>query len=92
MVSMNVWAFPSSVFPALKDGIIDFFESSSDLLKDEFYLPTAVDNWIASGRAVFDIGFASCKWLGVTYKEDKPVVVESIKKMIFNGDYPLSLF
>lgn len=92
VVSMNVWAFPSSVFPALKDGIIDFFESSSDLLKDEFYLPTAVDNWIASGRAVFDIGFASCKWLGVTYKEDKPVVVESIKKMISNGDYPLSLF
>ena len=51
-----------------------------------------MDNWIASGRAVFDIGFASCKWLGVTYKEDKPVVVESIKKMISNGDYPLSLF
>ena len=84
--------FPVIGFPALKDGIIDFFESSSDLLKDEFYLPTAVDNWIASGRAVFDIGIASCKWLGVTYKEDKSVVVESIKKMISNGDYPLSLF
>ena len=53
VVSMNVWAFPSSVFPALKDGIIDFFESSSDLLKDEFYLPTAVDNWIASAVGQF---------------------------------------
>ena len=76
---MNVWAFPSSVFPALKDGIIDFFESSSDLLKDEFYLPTAVDNWIAVVGQFFYRN-CRCKWLGVTYKEDKPVVVESIKK------------
>jgi hypothetical protein len=30
--------------------------------------------------------------MGVTYREDKPVVVQSIGNMIANGEYPESLF
>ncbi|MEK9773028.1 MAG: sugar phosphate nucleotidyltransferase [Opitutae bacterium] len=92
VVSMNVWAFSASVFSALKDGMIEFFESSSDLATDEYYLPTAVDHWIATGTAVFEVKLASCQWMGVTYQEDKPLVVESIEKMIYHGDYPSPLF
>jgi len=91
-VSMNVWAFPGSVFSALEDGIVGFFRNSSDLSTGEFYLPAAVDDWISSGRAVFQAGIASCKWMGVTYQEDKPVVAESIRKLILSGEYPDSLF
>lgn len=92
IVSMNVWAFPSSVFAALGDSLVEFLEVSPDRLKDEFFLPGAVDDWIATGRAVFEAGLASCKWMGVTYRDDKPKVVESIREMILNGEYPASLF
>ena len=70
----------------------DFFEISQDLTNDEFYLPTAVDQWIKSGRAVIQANLASCQWMGVTYREDKELVVNSIKQLIANGSYPSSLF
>ena len=92
VVSMNVWAFPPSVFSLLENGIIDFFQTSTDLVKDEFYLPAAVDNWISNGQAVFHSQLASCQWMGITYREDKPVVVNTIKEMIAKGEYPASLF
>ena len=92
VVSMNVWAFPDGVFSLLENGMLDFFKNCSDLTKDEFYLPAAVDKWITTGRAVFQSELASCKWMGVTYREDKAVVEQSIRKMIARGEYPSSLF
>jgi len=92
IVSMNVWAFPPEVFSFLTSGIVDFFQSSPDLSTDEFYLPAAVDNWISGGNALFQAGLAKCKWLGVTYREDKPVVKAAIVEMISRGEYPESLF
>ena len=89
---MNVWAFPPRVFLLLENEIINFFQTPTDLVKDEFYLPAAVDNWISSGRAVFHAKLASCQWMGVTYREDKPVVVDTIQEMIAKGEYPGSLF
>lgn len=92
IVSMNVWAFPPSVFALLEEGMVDFLKKTKGPLKDEFYLPAAVDEWIAKGLAVFQAGLASCKWMGVTYREDKPVVMDTIQKMIASGVYPDSLF
>lgn len=92
VVSMNVWALPEGAFSLLEAGIIKFFENSSEPSTDEFYLPTAIDDWISNEKAVFQAELASCKWMGVTYREDKPVVIQSIAKMIAEGDYPLSLF
>ena len=91
-VSMNVWAFPQTVFSALESEFTDFIETSKDLTNNEFYLPTAVDQWIKSGRAVIQTNLASCQWMGVTYREDKKLVVNSIKQLIANGVYPSSLF
>jgi hypothetical protein len=31
-------------------------------------------------------------WFGVTYREDRPRVVESIRKRITDGDYPETLW
>ena len=92
VVSMNVWALPSGAFAFLEDGIVNFFENSSEPSKDEFYLPSAIDNWISTGKAVFKAQLASCKWMGVTYREDKPVVMRSIEEMIRKGEYPSNLF
>jgi len=31
-------------------------------------------------------------WFGVTYREDRPTVVENIQKLIAKGDYPEKLW
>ena len=92
IVSMNVWAFPPSVFSLLEERMVHFLQKTEDPLKDEFYLPAAVDDWISAGLAIFQAGIASCKWMGVTYREDKPVVINNIRNMILGGEYPNSLF
>ena len=87
LVSMNVWAFPSAVFALLEKSFVSFLNGLSDPTKDEFYLPFAVDQWIKKGLARVQVKEAKCSWMGVTFKEDKPRVQESIKRMVSEGLY-----
>ena len=92
IVSMNVWAFPSGVIKFLEESFVQFMDTLSDPAKEEFYLPFAVDQWIKQGIAEVQIREAKCRWMGVTFKEDKTRVQESIKKLVDEGLYsnPLS--
>ena len=69
---MSVWAFSPRIFPLLEREFIDFLAKLEDPLTSEFYLPAAVDGWIRSGLARVVVRSASCSWMGVTYKEDRP--------------------
>ena len=91
-VSMNVWAFPPDAFSPLGEGFSRFLESMPDPLKSEFYLPAAVDEWIRGGTGRVSVRPASCSWMGITYKEDKPRVTELIEGLVRAGDYPTPLF
>jgi hypothetical protein len=91
-VSMNVWAFPPDAISSLGDGFSRFLESMPDPLKSEFYLPAAVDEWIRQGKGRVSVRPASCSWMGITYKEDKPRVAELIEGLVRAGDYPTPLF
>ena len=90
--SMNVWAFPSDAFSPLGEGFSCFLESMPDPLTSEFYLPAAVDEWIREGTGRVSVRPASCSWMGVTYKEDKPRVEQMIGDLVGAGDYPDPLF
>ncbi|NDH16364.1 MAG: nucleotidyltransferase [Opitutae bacterium] len=92
VVSMNVWAFQPTVFHALEKGFSQFLNTAGDLERDEFYLPAAVDHWISSRIATFQSRLATCQWMGVTYREDKPKVMANIRNLISAGIYPASLF
>ena len=89
--SMNVWAFPSDAFASLGEGFSRFLETMPDPLKSEFYLPAAVDEWIREGTGRVSVRPASCSWMGVTYKEDKPRVEEAIERLIAEDVYPSPL-
>ena len=82
LVSMNVWAFPSEIFKFLEKSFIYFLDGLSDLEKNEFYLPYAVDQWISKGVVKVTIKEANCQWMGVTYKEDKPFVQRAISELV----------
>jgi hypothetical protein len=92
-VSMNMWGFTPSILDILENGFVEFLSDLGDNAeKKEYLLPTIVDGLIKSGKAEVKLLESKDKWFGVTYKEDKEVVVESFKKLIADGVYPAKLF
>ena len=94
IVSMNMWGFSKSFMSELKEAFKSFMEKdiAGNPLKAECYLPFVVDDLIKSGKATVKVLTSSDKWFGVTYKEDKPFVMESIKALKENGIYPQKLW
>ena len=61
-------------------------------LKKEFYIPFAIDNMIKSGTASCDVLSTASHWFGVTFKEDRPAVVEKFAQLASEGIYPSPLY
>lgn len=92
-VSMNMWGFTTSILTELETGFVEFLSDLGDHPeKKEYLLPTIVDHLIKTGKAEVKLLESKDKWFGVTYKEDKEVVVDSFKKLIADGVYPAKLF
>ena len=58
-------------------------------MKAEYYLPFAVDALIKDGKATAKVLTTDSRWYGVTYREDKPELVEALKNMSEDGLYPV---
>jgi hypothetical protein len=80
------------VFSDIEKMWLDFLPANKENLKSEFYIPTVANNLIQSGEAAFEILEGGKTWFGVTYTEDKPVVIDSLKKMHESGEYPEKLW
>ena len=61
-------------------------------MKCEYFLPAVVSRLLEEDRATVSVLKSYDKWYGITYKEDKPVVVEAMQKMKDNGVYPQHLW
>ena len=93
-VSMNMWGFGKSVLNEFEKAIQLFFNEkiSQNPLKAECLIPTEVDVLLKSKKATVKVLASSDKWFGVTYKEDKPYVMESIQRLKEQGQYPEKLW
>ena len=91
-VSLNCWGFQPTFFERLEEGFRHFFSENAISTKAEFYLPFAVDALIQSGAARVQVLPTQANWFGVTYREDRAVVVESIHQLVREGAYPASLW
>ena len=91
LVSMNFWCYPASFMDVLREGFPRFLSSMSDPMKSEYLLPIIADAQLHAGTK-FTVLPTSDKWFGVTYKEDKPAVMESFKSLIASGAYSPDLF
>lgn len=90
VVSMNMWGFSKSLLGELKAKFSDFLRNNLPVnpLKCEYFLPTVVNNLISQNRATVTVLKSEDRWYGVTYKEDKPVVMEAIRRLEEEGKYP----
>jgi NDP-sugar pyrophosphorylase family protein len=95
LVSMNFFGFTPSLFPQLRKAFTDFLgelDKHGGPLKAECYIPKVVDQFINANIADVDVLETTGSWFGVTYPEDKAIVVASIKKLVDAGEYPAPLW
>jgi dTDP-glucose pyrophosphorylase len=91
-VSMNFWCFDPSVFDYTKRIFKEFLSQNVSNPKAEFFIPIVADKYIKDGEGVIKVIPTSAKWFGVTYKEDAPMVRESLRKLVDAGEYPENLW
>jgi NDP-sugar pyrophosphorylase family protein len=91
-VSMNFWGFTPAVFEQLRTQFTAFLKKSGQEQKSECYIPTTVNELVIAGQAKVKVLRTNDSWFGVTYREDRPRVVESIRHLIARGDYPNKLW
>ena len=91
-VSMNMWGFTPIIFDYLQEMFVNFLAIRGDELKSEFLIPSVINDLIQSGKESVHVLYSNAPWFGVTYKEDKPYVVDQIQKLINDDFYPRKLF
>ncbi len=90
--SMNFWGFKPSIFAILEEKFSAFLKTEIDKPKSELYIPFVVFESITDGKSSVKVLKADSPWFGVTYQEDKPLVVDKIGQLIELGEYPHQLW
>jgi NDP-sugar pyrophosphorylase family protein len=92
IVSMNLFGFKPSCFDILRNDFREFIARNGMDPKSELLIPATLDRFIKKGEITIKVLMSNERWFGVTYREDKPFVVESIKEMIRKGVYPEAIY
>ena len=94
IVSMNLWGFQKSYLEEAWAGFPEFLDKAiaENPMKGEYFLPTVVSNLLSQKKARVKVLRSNDKWYGVTYKEDKPMVVEALADLRRKGLYPEKLW
>jgi NDP-sugar pyrophosphorylase family protein len=92
IVSMNLFGFKPTCYDFLGKEFRNFINKNGMDLKSELDIPTSLDIFVKRGDITIMILQSNERWFGVTYREDKPFVVESIRKMIRKGVYPARIY
>ena len=94
IVSMNLWGFTRSFLTEAEERFPAFLDRAlkDDPVKGEYFLPSVVSALIGEGKARVKVLRSRDRWYGVTYHEDKPVVVSAIARMPQEGLYPANLW
>ena len=92
IVSLNLWGFSPDFLPFLGEKFDPFLASMTDPVKEEFYLPTAVFQWIEERDATVELKQSQETWLGLTHPEDKIDAAAKLDGLIAQGVYPANLW
>ena len=94
IVSMNLWGFSAGMMGELEKGFPVFLQDNlkKNPLKCEFFLPFAVEELMEEGKAKVKVLKSEDRWYGVTYQEDKGIVMQAISDFKKKGVYPCQLW
>ena len=93
-VSMNCWLFTESFLDVLEKGFTGFLKEDlpKNPLKSEWLLPRSVDHLLVEGKATVEVLKSVDQWYGVTYQEDRDMVMNAMEKLKEDGLYPRELW
>jgi hypothetical protein len=91
-VSMNMMGFTPALYSFCEKYLKEFLEQQGHNPKAEFYLPKLVNQLVKADQARVRVLDTPEEWFGVTYPEDKPLVVENLKALVAAGVYPADLW
>jgi hypothetical protein len=91
-VSMNFWGFTPTYFDFARTAFVRFLEKNAANPKAELYIPLVINALVRDGAATCRVLPTSARWFGVTYREDKPRVIEALAKLVEAGVYPPNLW
>lgn len=93
-VSMNLWGFTPNLFDALERRFVPFLTKNlvENPLKCEYFLPTVVSELIDEQKATVNVLTCTDRWYGVTYQQDKQMVIDAIEEKKKAGVYPQQLW
>lgn len=92
VVSMNFWGFHPAIFKQTEEMFHQFVADTMGQPKAEFLIPEVVDHLIKTEQAKVSVLTSHDRWYGVTYQEDKPMVVEAFKGLLSKDTYPVDLW
>lgn len=92
LASMNFWGFTPDFLETMDDGFRTFLRQAANPLKDEYLLPSVIDEQIKAGKATVKCIKTDDSWFGVTYAEDKALAAAALEKLIQAGLYPEKLW
>lgn len=93
LASMNFLLFTPDLFQLLEDKFPEFLDKNKDNLDScEYLIPIVLNEMIDEGTVSVDVLETTAKWYGVTYKEDKELVVDAIAKLVKEKVYPENLW
>ena len=91
-VSMNFWGFTPALFHHLRTELTTFLAAHGQEEKSELLIPNVVNTLVTKGKATCQVLRTASSWFGVTYREDRPIVIESIRQLVAGGEYPAKLW
>lgn len=93
-VSMNMWGLTPGFMHTLEEGFEAFFKEKvpENPMKAEYLLPIYIGELLREKKITVKALETHDKWFGVTYAEDRPLVVENVRELIRNGVYKADLY
>jgi len=92
IVSLNLWGFQPSIFAHLQAQFARFLANRGHEPNAEFFIPSAVDELIHSGKATVKVLPTHDSWFGITYRQDRAIAVRCMRDLIDKGVYPEKLW
>ena len=92
VVSMNMWGFTPNIFGQFREHFQRFLRSIGSAIESESYVPSAVNELVLTGQARVKVLRTNDSWAGVTYREDHPRVVQTVRQLIDRSSYPKKLW
>ncbi len=86
-VSMNMWGLTPEIFDYMENDFVSFLNNMKNPLKDEYYIQSVVNLMMHDYNEKVKVFDTNEKWYGVTYKEDKQMVVDAMKRLFKEGYY-----